>query len=96
MDEPESSLEDLLPLAEHIDEAALDELVYDAVHQGASHAYNFGEGGQGSDHADYESVHTLADNLASDINNGGHSAQISYLMEQYGVAETQAILTRAR
>ncbi|MCX4094479.1 hypothetical protein [Nocardia sp. alder85J] len=43
----------------------------------------------------FDAVHDAASNTASQINNNGLTAQIEYLNEQFGAAETEQLIREA-
>ncbi|MFD8078991.1 hypothetical protein ACFV3E_40830 [Streptomyces sp. NPDC059718] len=91
----EGSAEQLLALAEQlgIDPVDLDEAVHDAASRYASDACN--SSGAVDDDEATDALYDAAGHSAAAINNTGLSAQVPYLVKQYGAANTEGFIRDA-
>lgn len=77
-----------------VKEVDLDEHVYDCVGNHRADAYNSGEG-SGDDQEAFEGLAAEADDLASEINNGGLEEQLRFLARELGEEQVTELLRAA-
>jgi hypothetical protein len=77
--------------AKDLPEDAFDEAVIDLASEDAASRYNAAEG-PASDEDAFDSLHEDAESLASDINQGGFSEQIAFLIDGFEALPSETVL----